>query len=389
MSELFDRDALEILPLSRRVNKHDIKRDAIDPDAYRVELSPSAREDVERAADELRRAKRNGAARMLTYGAHAIKNGLGPVLARLAERGWLTRLTTNGAGVIHDWEFAYLGQTGEDVRRYATEGQFGIWNETGTFINLAIIVGAYRGLGYGESIGDMIANDGLEIPSDEELKYAILAGAECANFPPYPRPVLDSEDASPRETLDRSAAAADLLRAKRRFALKDGKLEIPHATKEYSIAYRAKRAGVAFGCCPMIGCDIIYAHPANNCAAIGRAAERDFLAFAQDVSRLEGGVYLSVGSAVLSPMIFEKSLSMSRNVARRENRALNDFAIHVVDLAAESWDWNAGEPPIANPAYYLRYCKTFSRMGGRMTYCSADNRSWFVALLNTLEAKPQ
>lgn len=95
---------------------------------------------------------------------------------------------------------------------------------------------------------------------------------------------------------------------------------------------------------------------------------------------------MSVGSAVLSPMIFEKSLSMSRNLARQNNASISDFSIHVVDLAKSTWDWQKnGEPPIDNPAYYLRYCKTFSRMGGRMTYCNADNRSWFVALLNNLE----
>ena len=127
MTEYFSRDRLEIFPVSRRVNKIDIQREAIDPAVYPVELTDAALRDVETTAAELRRAKKLGAARVLTYGAHSIKNGLGPVLSRLAEGGWLTHLTTNGAGVIHDWEFAFQGESGEDVRRYATEGQFGIW----------------------------------------------------------------------------------------------------------------------------------------------------------------------------------------------------------------------------------------------------------------------
>ncbi|MGI6401708.1 MAG: hypothetical protein ACOX0A_06325 [Thermoguttaceae bacterium] len=389
MTRRLNRDKLAILPLSQRVNKLDIKRDVIDPATWKVELSDEAWQDVEKTANELRRARELGAARILTYGAHAIKNGLGPVLAELVEKGWITRLTTNGAGVIHDWEFAFQGYSGEDVRRYTDEGQFGIWEETGMNINLAIVVGAYRGLGYGESVGEFILNDGLEIPSDEELKYAMFAGADCANFPPYPQPILDDDDRSQAETLDRASAAADLLRAKRRFALPDGLYSVPHPTREFSVAYRARRANVPFSCCPMIGCDIIYAHPANRCSAIGRGAERDFLAFAHSVSQLEGGVYMSVGSAVLSPMIFEKSLSMARNLARQKNEKIEDFSIHVVDLAEASWDWQKdGEPPMDNPAYYLRYCKTFSRMGGRMDYCRADNRSWFVALLNNLEGNP-
>jgi hypothetical protein len=390
MPDVLNRDLLEILSLSQRVNKLDVVRDVVDPNSWKIELSDEAWQDVERTADELRRAKKLGAARILTYGAHSIKNGLGVVLARLAEQGWITRLTTNGAGVIHDWEFAFQGQSGEDVRRYTSEGQFGIWEETGMNINLAIIVGAYRGLGYGESIGEFISSEGLDIPSDEELKYAILSGAECANFPPYDHPVLDADKRSQAGILDHAAAAADLLRTKRRFALPDGRYVVPHPMREYSVAFRASRAKIPFGCCPMIGCDIIYTHPANNCSAIGRAAERDFLAFAKSVSQLQGGVYMSVGSAVLSPMIFEKSLSMSRNLARQSNGTIDDFSIHVVDLAKSSWDWQTnGEPPMDNPAYYLRYCKTFSRMGGRMSYCSADNRSWFVALLNELEKNPE
>ena len=308
MNKLFDRDNLKILPLSSRVNKLNIEQDVVDPSTWILDLSNEAMEDVEKTADDLRRAKRDGAARILTYGAHSIKNGLGKVLARLAEKGWLTHLVTNGAGVIHDWEFAYQGRSGEDVQRYATEGQFGIWDETGRYINLAIVVGAYNGLGYGESVGEMILKEGLEIPSDEELKYAMLSGVECANFPPAPREVLDADQDSQAEILDHAAAAADLLRTKRRFNLSDGWNKIPHPYQDYSVAYHLRRNNILFGCCPMIGCDIIYTHPANRCSAIGRAAERDFLSFANSVSQLEGGVYLSVGSAVLSPMIFEKSL---------------------------------------------------------------------------------
>lgn len=386
MPSLLSRDSLEIFPLSSRVNKLDIKRDTVDPDNFKIELSEEAERDVEKAANELKRAKTLGAARMLTYGAHTIKNGLGLVLARLVEGGWITHLTTNGAGVIHDWEFAFQGLSGENVERYATEGQFGIWDETGKYINLAIIVGAYEGLGYGASVGKLINNDGFTVPDDEELCEAIQEGADKAVTPSTNLPDLDRSPNSSATVLERAAAAADLLAAKRRFVLPDGKFEVAHPFKTYSVAYRALKANVPFCCCPMIGCDIIYAHPANNCAAIGRAAQRDFLQYAYSVSQLENGVYLSVGSAVLSPMIFEKSLSMSRNLARQRGKSIKNFSIHVVDIAKSSWDWmKNGEPPMDDPAYYLRYCKTFSRMGGDMTYSSADNRSWLVALLKKLE----
>jgi len=161
---------------------------------------------------------------------------------------------------------------------------------------------------------------------------------------------------------------------------------VAHPFKDEGLQAAAYAAGVPFTAHPMFGHDIIYTHPLSCGAAIGRAAERDFLSFVDSVSRLEGGVYLSVGSAVMSPMIFEKALSMSRNVARAKGASIGDFSIHVVDLARSAWDWTRdGEPPQDNPAYYLRFCKTFSRMGGRMTYTSADNRSFLVALLRALE----
>jgi hypothetical protein len=99
---------------------------------------------------------------------------------------------------------------------------------------------------------------------------------------------------------------------------------------------------------------------------------------------LQGGVYLSVGSAVMSPMIFEKSLSMVRNRALQQGEKIDDFSMYVVDLAESDWDWRQGEPPQSDPAYYLRYLKTFSRMGGRMHYVQADNRQFLPALLAEL-----
>lgn len=123
----------------------------------------------------------------------------------------------------------------------------------------------------------------------------------------------------------------------------------------------------------------------NHGAAIGRTAQRDFLTYANQVSDLDGGVYLSLGSAVMSPMIFEKSLSMSQNIALQNNRHIDNHYMLIVDLAVNSWDWNKnGEPPMDNPAYYLRYCKTFSRMGGEMDYLSADNRDFLLYLKESL-----
>ena len=158
-------------------------------------------------------------------------------------------------------------------------------------------------------------------------------------------------------------------------------MRIPHPGKSWSVQAAAWTLGVPFTGHPMIGHDIIYEHPLASGSAIGRTGMRDFLCFAEGVSRLSGGVYLSVGSAVMSPMIFEKSLSMARNIARQRGGTIEDHYLLVADLAPASWDWASdGEPPADDPAYYLRYCKSFSRMGGTLRYLAADNRDLLLGL---------
>ncbi len=160
-----------------------------------------------------------------------------------------------------------------------------------------------------------------------------------------------------------------------------------HRWKRYSAQAAAFRLGVPFTAHPMIGHDIIYTHPMNHGASLGRAALRDFLAFAGTIRDIEDGVYLSIGSAVMSPMVFEKSLSMAQNLAAQEGRAIRNHYILVVDLAESSWDWSRGEPPEDDPAYYLRYNKSFSRMGGTMRYLRMDNRDFLLHLLHGLDSR--
>lgn len=370
MSRLFDRGRIRVKPLRERDSRLDVARDLIDPDRYKTRLSEEAAAAVARAAEDIRRAREAKRPVIIAYGAHSIKNGLAPVFIRMMENDFVTHLATNGAGIIHDWEFAYLGSTGEDVRRYTAEGQFGLWEETGANLNLALQVGAYEGLGYGEAVGAMIAHDGLQIPGEAELQGKIAEGSTAGAAP---------------ASIEKAAAAADLLASVREFGLPSGFRAIPHRHKAASVQAAAFGRGIPSTGHPMFGHDIIYTHPWCRGAAIGRAAERDFLSFVESVSRLQSGVYLSVGSAVMSPMIFEKALSMARNVAHLDSARIDDFSIYVVDLAPSRWDWaHDGEPPMDNPAYYLRYCKTFNRMGGRMTYASADNRDFLVALLRAL-----
>ena len=368
MNSLFDRTRMEYPPLAERYSKVNITEASVPPE--KVDLAsfdPELVARCEKIAEEIVAAKERGASVICAFGAHSIKNGLGRLIGTLLEEGWFTHVCTNGAGIIHDWEFSFLGKSSEDVRANVAVGHFGTWEETGKYINLAIAVGAYEGLGYGESVGGMVMNDGLNIPTIGELESVAL------NL----------------KAPDRKRAAAMDLASVLYICNRDGKLpfggflEIKHPYKEYSIHSYAAKADGRFTCHPMFGHDIIYTHYANCGAAIGRTAEKDFLSYADSVSRLQHGVYLSIGSAVMSPMIFEKSLSMSRNVAVQKGEAIDDFTIHVADLQKSTWDWSKGEPPMDDPAYYLRFMKTFNRMGGRIDYTSCDNRD-MLQLLYTL-----
>jgi hypothetical protein len=360
-----DRHALRFKPLRERKNKVHIEEDHVPPTAKAEPLSDSGKKIVRETVERLIVAREKKRSRMLTFGAHSIKNGLAPVFIKLIEDGWITHLATNGAGIIHDWEFAFQGHSSEDVRANVERGEFGVWDETGFFINLAILIGAYQGLGYGESVGALVEKEGLQIPSEATLKYTI-------------------EESIDRDA-EQAAAAADVLAQIRAFKLEPGWMRVPHPYKQYGLQSAAYRLKVPYTSHPMIGHDIIYVHPMNHCAAIGRAAQRDFLSFANNVTNLNDGVYLSVGSAVMSPMIFEKSLSMAQNLAIQKDWHIDNHFMVIVDLQESHWDWSQGEPPVTNPDYYLRYNKTFARMGGTMRYLSADNRDFLLTLVHELE----
>jgi hypothetical protein len=137
---------------------------------------------------------------------------------------------------------------------------------------------------------------------------------------------------------------------------------------------------------PGIGYDIFSNHPMFNGAAIGRAADKDFRLLGGAVEQLDGGVVLSVGSAIMAPQVFEKSISCVNNLRLQSGRSIvHDHMIYVVDIQdGGHWDWSKGEPPKDNPAYYLRFCKSFARMGGEMRYAQCDNVTFLHNLLNAL-----
>jgi hypothetical protein len=180
------------------------------------------------------------------FGGHVIKTGLSPILIDLMERGFVSAMATNGAGLIHDFEIALSGATSEDVDSALGTGQFGMADETGRLMNGAINNGVAAGLGLGQAVGQYL----------------------CARHPQH---------------------------------------------EHNSVVAAAFRLGIPLTVHVAIGTDITHMHPAASGAALGEGSLRDFRYFASSVSRLEKGVYLNCGSAVILPEVFLKAVSLARN----------------------------------------------------------------------------
>jgi hypothetical protein len=357
-----DASQIHVLPLDERKSFIQIEREAIDPSAPAPD--PGAmRGQIDRLAERITEARRHGASVMLVYGAHVIKNGCGPLVNALIEAGHVTHLATQGAGIIHDWEFAFLGRSSESVRDNTPTGRFGTWDETGRWLSLATLVGAAEGLGFGEAVGRLVTEDGLTLPDPDALAGQV------------------SGDPSN----DLSGARADLLNAMRRFDLKPGRHEVKHPYKKYTLLDASYRRRVPLTVHPGIGYDIITNHPMFHGGAVGRASATDTRIFTDGVRNLSGGVYLSIGSAIMSPQVFEKAVSVANNLLLPQGKRVEGHHMTVVDLQdSGGWDWTRGEPPKDSPAYYLRFCKTFARMGGTLDYICGDNRAVLANLVQRL-----
>ena len=238
---------LRVFPLSERKNLAQVADEAAQAAAAPPPDDLAVVAQIDRLAQRMSAARERGAAIIFTYGAHTIKNGAGPLLNALIDAGLVTHLATQGAGIIHDWEFAFQGQSGESVRENASAGTFGCWDETGRWLNLAALVGAAEGLGWGEAIGRMIAEDQVVIPPPEKLRDEIAAD------PAHPL----------------AAAKADLLATIHVHRLPTGVVRVEHPFKRYSVPAAAYGRRVAFTVHPGIGYDIIVNHPLFHGGAIG------------------------------------------------------------------------------------------------------------------------
>lgn len=129
-------------------------------------------------ARKIAQAHRSNKTILLGMGAHPIKVGLSPLIIDFMERGVVHAVALNGAGVIHDFELAFMGETSEDVAASLKDGSFGMGEETGAFINQAIVEGFEHELGIGAAVGRAILKARLP-----HQKLSILATGERLGIP--------------------------------------------------------------------------------------------------------------------------------------------------------------------------------------------------------------
>jgi hypothetical protein len=302
--ELFDRKQIILKDLAER--GHDLH--AADCKSLDARFEKYIHPEFAELVEHIVAARRQGRPVIIMTGGHMIKLGLSPYLIDLIERGIVTHLATNGAGIIHDFELALGGGTSENVSKWIERGQFGLWQQTSR-LNDVISQGAQRGEGLGEAVGRTIV--------DEQFPF-----------------------------------------------------------RQLSVAAAGWRLGVPVTSHVGIGSDIIHSHANCDGAALGATSYTDFLIFTTSVAKLEGGVFLNVGSAVTGPEVYLKALSMARNVATQRGERISDFTTAVFDLVELPANYRQGPPAKRHPQYYYRPWKTILVRtvadGGRSYYFSGD-----------------
>jgi hypothetical protein len=251
--EEFDLSGVRTYPLASRASKarvEDFARPVARGGTFKAwfDSLPAilGAQDLRRVVQAMVAARARAGGIVWGLGAHVIKTGVSPVVIDLMQRGWVSAVAMNGAGIIHDFEIALSGATSEDVDESLGPGRFGMAEETALLLNEAIRRGADSGQGLGQAVAAFLADR---------------------------RP--------------------------------------PHA--ECSLAAAAHRLGIPITVHVAIGTDITHMHPAASGAAIGEASLRDFRYFTSCIGRLNGGVYLNCGSAVVLPEVFLKAVALVRN----------------------------------------------------------------------------
>jgi hypothetical protein len=167
----FDRSRLEISSLTHR--KHELTLSDILPLQPCHHIDPT----FHIIGSRIIQSRLNNASVILMMGAHVIRSGVQRYIIDLMEKGYISCIAMNGAGVIHDFELAMIGATTENVCHYIRTGRFGLWQETGR-INDIVTQAARKNIGLGESVGIVIEEE--DFPNKD---LSILAAGYRLNIP--------------------------------------------------------------------------------------------------------------------------------------------------------------------------------------------------------------
>jgi hypothetical protein len=203
--------------------------------------------------DDILRARARRRPVLWGLGAHVIKVGLSPILIDLMERGLVSAIAFNGAGVVHDFELAVAGRTSEDVEAGLGTGSFGMARETGEEVNRAVTEGDRDGLGLGAAIGRHLAE---RRPRPRHREASLLAAAWRLGVPATVHVAIGTDIVHLHPACDPAALG-----------------RATHLDFRLFAAQVARLGG--------------------------------------------GGVYLNVGSAVVLPEVFLKAVTVARNLGHR------------------------------------------------------------------------
>ena len=315
----FQRSEVRRYSLRERENRTDLNR-LIHPSG--VVIRRCDRNDIAEIAEATASSVKEGKPVVLLMGAHPLKNGLGPLIIDLMERGIISLAAGNGACPIHDTELALCGGTSERVPETLPEGRFGFARETGEIVNRAYLEAYKRRMGAGEALGAILAGD---IP-------------------------LDS-------------------------------MEFPY--REYSLFYRAYRLSIPVTVHATIGTDIVDQHPEARFEAKGYASGVDFSIFADTMTRFTGGgVVLNLSGAVTQPEVLLKSVSMAANIGKPP-KGIVTAVFDLQDGSSEGVldESRSGYYRRDVKSIVVRIPEAF---GGRGTYIQGDHRVTFVAFYSHL-----
>ena len=216
-----DLSLLRTVPFAGRRNKVDAALFATPPGAdqsFRAFLASLpdvlAARDLRQIITHVAAARRAKRGVVLMLGGHVIKTGLGPLLGSLLERGVVTHVALNGAAAIHDFELAAFGGTSEDVEAGLVDGTFGMVEETGREMNLAISAAAATDRGLGEGLADALAARSALAGEDASL----LLMCRRLGVPFTVHPVIGAEIIHQHPAIDGAALGATAMRDFRRLA---------------------------------------------------------------------------------------------------------------------------------------------------------------------------